>query len=84
MRYLNQSWQMTADTVLLKEMLVQGPKCIDWMEAELGIPWAPFSDKFPAGAQSVYWEGQISAKNSIKINDHTFNYLCLLYTSRCG
>ncbi len=37
--------------------------------------WAPFSDKFPAGAQSVYWEGQISAKNSIKINDHTFNYL---------
>ena len=74
-RYLNQSWQMTADTVLLKEMLVQGPKCIDWMEAELGIPWAPFSDKFPAGAQSVYWEGQISAKNSIKINDHTFNYL---------
>ena len=74
-QYLNDRWQMTADTVLLKEMLVQGPKCIDWMESELGVPWAPMIPGLPAGVQAIYWDGQMTPKNSIKINDHTFNYL---------
>ena len=74
-QYLNDMWQQTADPELLRAMAVEGPRCIDWMADELGVPWAPFSKDVPSGAQSVYWEGQITAKNSIMINDHTFNYL---------
>ena len=74
-QFLNDMWQQTADPELLRAMAVEGPRCIDWMEDELGVPWAPFSTEVPSGAQSVYWEGQITAKNSIMINDHTFNYL---------
>lgn len=74
-QYLNDMWQQTADPELLRAMAVEGPKCIDWMADELGVPWAPFSKDVPSGAQSVYWEGQITPKNSIMINDHTFNYL---------
>ncbi|MEG0503788.1 MAG: FAD-dependent oxidoreductase [Raoultibacter sp.] len=73
--FLNDMWQQTADPELIRAMAVEGPKCIDWMGDELKIPWAPFSKEVPSGAQSVYWEGQITPKNSIMINDHTFNYL---------
>src|SRR5699024_7460252 len=40
----------------------------------LGVPWAPAVDK-PTGMRSLHWDGQITAANSININDHTFNYL---------
>lgn len=74
-QYLNDMWQQTADPKLLRAMAVEGPKCIDWMADELGVPWAPASKDSPSGVRSVYWEGQVTAKNSIMINDHTFNYL---------
>lgn len=78
--YLNVTWNMTAENELVRETLIQGPKCFDWMEDELGVPWVPFSDKFPAGAQALHWDGQITPTNGIKINDHTLTYLTDLAT----
>lgn len=79
--YLNDLWQMSADQDLLKAMAVEGPKCIDWMIDDLKIPWVA-KDKTPEGAGDLYWDGQITAKNSIKINNHTFDYLTELATSK--
>ena len=72
--YLNSIWQQTGDPELLRAQATEGPKCIDWMEDTLGIPWAP-ADKGPTGARSLHWDGQITKTNAIKINDHTFNHL---------
>ena len=79
--YLNSIWQQSADPALLRAQAVEGPKCIDWMEDALGIPWAP-ADKSPTGARSLHWDGQITKYNAIKINDHTFNHLSELATSK--
>ena len=81
-QFLNDMWGHAADPALLRAAAVEGPKCIDWMADELGVPWAPFSTSSPSGVQSVYWEGQITPKNSIMINDHTFNYLTELAESK--
>lgn len=72
--YLNDLWQQSADTELLRAQAVEGPKCIDWMADELGVPWAP-ADSSPSGMRSLHWDGQITKTNAIKINDHTFTYL---------
>jgi fumarate reductase flavoprotein subunit len=72
--YLNGLWQMSADPELLKAQAVEGPQCIDWMMDSLNIPWAPLGGT-PEGHFSLYWDGQITAKNSIMINNHTFDYL---------
>lgn len=78
--YLNVTWDMTAESELVREMLVQGPKCFDWMDSDLEIPWEPFSDKFPAGAQALHMKGQITPNNGIKINDRTLTHLTELAT----
>lgn len=72
--YLSDLWQQSVDVGLLRAQAVEGPKCIDWMADALGVPWAPADDK-PTGMRSLHWDGQITAANSININDHTFNYL---------
>lgn len=79
--YLTNTFQMSADTQLLYTLAQEGPKCIDWMGDDLGVPWAP-SSKAPSGMRSLYWEGQITAKNSIMINDQMFNHLTDLATQK--
>ena len=58
-QFLNDMWGHAADPALLRAAAVEGPKCIDWMADELGVPWAPFSTSSPSGVQSVYWEGRL-------------------------
>ena len=72
--YVNDMQQMTVDPELLYAMAVEGPKCIDWMADVLEVPWAPASAG-PAGCKSLYWEGQITKKNSIEINYFPFEMM---------
>lgn len=72
--YINDIQQMTVDPELLYAMAVEGPRCIDWMADALEVPWAP-SNKKPSGMKSLYWEGQITAKNSIEINYYPFEIM---------
>ncbi len=72
--YVNDLQQMTVDPELLYAMAVEGPQCIDWMADALEVPWAPAS-KGPAGMKSLYWEGQITAKNSIEIMHFPFEMM---------
>lgn len=72
--YVNDMQQMTVDPELLYAMAVEGPKCIDWMADVLEVPWAPASAG-PAGCKSLYWDGQITKKNSIEINYFPFEMM---------
>lgn len=72
--YINDLQQMTVDPELLYAMAVEGPQCIDWMADAMDVPWAP-SSKGPSGMKSLYWDGQITAKNSIEINHYPFEIM---------
>lgn len=72
--WVNDQQQMTVDSDLLYAMAVEGPKCIDWMEDNLQVPWAPASAG-PSGFKSLYWEGQITKTNSIEINYYPMEML---------
>lgn len=72
---LNEGYnQLTTDTELLRAMLEEGPKCIDWMVDELGIEWIPSSSD-PGGNRALYEKGAITKYNSININNHLFDLL---------
>lgn len=66
--------QLTTDPELLRAMVVEGPKCIDWMVDGLGIDWVS-SSKEPSGIGSLYLSGSITKYNSININDGLFTLL---------
>lgn len=72
--WINDQQQMTVDADLLYAMAVEGPKCIDWMEDNLQVPWAPTSPG-PSGYKSLYWDGQITKTNSIQINFYPLEML---------
>lgn len=72
--WVNDQQQMTVDADLLYAMAVEGPKCIDWMEDNLQVPWAPASPG-PSGYRSLYWDGQITKTNSIEINYYPLEML---------
>lgn len=72
---LNEGYnQLTTDTELLRAMLEEGPKCIDWMVDDLGIEWTPSSSE-PDGNRALYEKGAITKYNSININNHLFDLL---------
>lgn len=72
--WINDQQQMTVDADLLYAMAVEGPKCIDWMEDNLQVPWVPMTPG-PSGYQNLYWDGQITKTNSIQINCYPLEML---------
>ena len=59
--------QMTGDPELMRAMIVEGPKCIDWMNDKAGAKWVPMNPS-PAGTGMLEWEGMSTATNSINVN----------------
>lgn len=59
--------QMTGDPDLMRAMIVEGPKCIDWMIDKAGAKWTPMNAS-PAGAGMLEWEGMSTETNSINVN----------------
>lgn len=59
--------QMNGDPALLREMAVQGPLCIDWMNGRADAKWVP-SNPSPAGTGLLEWEGMKTETNGVNVN----------------
>lgn len=70
----NEFNQLTTDPELLRAMVVEGPKCIDWLVDGLGLELVSSSAE-AAGVGSLYEKGSITKYNSININNHLFDLL---------
>ena len=66
--------QLTTDPELLRAMVIEGPKCIDWMVDDLGINWVTSSAE-ANGVGSLYDKGSITKYNSINIANSLFDQL---------
>lgn len=66
--------QLTSDPELLREMVIEGPKCIDWMVDELGFDFVPYAG-IPAGCFALYERNSVTKTNSININNGVFDRL---------
>lgn len=66
--------QLTSDPELLRAMVIEGPKCIDWMVDDLGINWVTSSAE-ANGVGSLYNKGSITKYNSINIANGLFDQL---------
>ena len=66
--------QLTTDPKLLRAMVEEGPKCIDWMIDNVGIKWIP-SSSAPDSNRTLYEEGSVTKYNSINICNHVFEVL---------
>lgn len=66
--------QMTGDPELLRAMIIEGPKCIDWMNEKAGAKWVPMNPS-PAGNGLLEWEGMSTPTNGINVNLVPFQLL---------
>ena len=67
LEYVMSCQQQTGDPDLMRAMLVEGPKCIDWMNEKAGAKWVPMNPS-PAGAGMLEWEGMSTPTNGINVN----------------
>lgn len=67
LEYVMSCQQQTGDPELIRAMLVEGPKCIDWMNEKADAKWVPMNPS-PAGAGMLEWEGMSTETNSINVN----------------
>lgn len=67
-------FQMSIDPELLRAMVEEGPKCIDWMVDELKIPLIP-GGPLPSNTSSLFMDGSLTRYNSININNGFFDKL---------
>ena len=67
LEYVMSCQQQTGDPELVRAMLVEGPKCIDWMNEKAGAKWVPMNPS-PAGAGMLEWEGMSTPTNGINVN----------------
>jgi len=66
--------QLTSDPELLRAMVEEGPKCIDWMVDDLDIDFVPFGG-IPAGCFALYERNSVTKTNHININNELFDRL---------
>ena len=67
LEYVMSCQQQTGDPELIRAMLVEGPKCIDWMNEKAGAKWVPMNPS-PAGAGMLEWEGMSTETNGVNVN----------------